>query len=409
MRSIIVVGASLAGHQAAKSLRSSGYDGALTILGAEVHRPYDRYPLSKSYLAGEVERSGLDIAAGDLDVDWRLGQTATALDLASRSVTVDDGDRISFDGLVVATGSRPRVPFPIPGDLSGVFALRTVEDGTELSAALTRAPCRVVIVGGGLIGAEVASVATGAGHSTTLVDSSPVPTSRALGLDVARHLRALHVENGVRLVTGARVRALDGYAGRLRGVRLHDGGVLDADLVVLATGTRPHTEWLETSGLEVSQGLRCRATLHAVGSDIVVGAGDVVNAPHPALPGESVRLEHWASTRHQAIVAAASLLAGPELALSQSELPTFGTRIHGVGIRVLGFPSHAEDSRVAWGSLQDGEALVTMYRRGRLVAATAVNAADKLTHLRDSWASDRAWAGSAVDSGIGLGRGPIRR
>jgi NADPH-dependent 2,4-dienoyl-CoA reductase/sulfur reductase-like enzyme len=221
------------------------------------------------------------------------------------------------------------------------------------------------------------------GHSTTLVDSSPVPTTRALGLDVARHLRTLHAERGVSLVASARVSALDVRAGRVRGVRLHDGRELDADLVVLATGTRPNIEWLGTSGLDVSRGLGCRDTLHAIGSDIVVGAGDVADAPHPALDGESVRLEHWASTRHQARVAAANLLAGPSQGQPQSELPTFGTTIHGVGIRVLGFPSHADDSRVVWGSLQDGEALVTMHRGGRVIAAAAVNAEDKLALLGD--------------------------
>jgi NADPH-dependent 2,4-dienoyl-CoA reductase/sulfur reductase-like enzyme len=396
MRRIIVVGASLAGHQAAKSLRDLGFDGQLTILGAESHRPYDRYPLSKDYLARRLERDGLDIDSLDLDVEWRLGQTASGLDLDGRFVVIDEVERARFDGLVVATGSRPRVPFPLPDDVADVFVLRTLEDGTALGAALAGPPCRVVIVGDGLIGAEVASVATAAGHSTTMVGSSPVPSSRALGLDVARHLCSLHGQRRVRLVPNARVSALDVRAGRVRGVRLDDGRVLDADLVVLATGTRPNIEWLETSGLDVSDGLGCGATLHAIGSDVVVGAGDVVRAPHPGLDGESIRLEHWASTRHQAMVAAANLLTGPALALPQSELPTFGTRIHGVGVRVVGFPSHAENTRIAWGSLQDGEALVTMYRRGRLVAATAVNAPDKLTHLRDSWASDRAWAGCAV-------------
>jgi NADPH-dependent 2,4-dienoyl-CoA reductase/sulfur reductase-like enzyme len=388
MRRIIVVGASLAGHQAAKCLRGLGYHGQLTIIGAEVHRPYDRYPLSKGYLAGELERGGLDIEPGDLDVDWRLGRTATGLDLAGRYVTIDAADRAPFDGLVVATGSRPRVPFALGGGVGGVFVLRTVEDGTALRAALAGPPCRVVIVGGGLIGAEVASLATTLGHSTTLVDGSAVPTARTLGVLVARHLLSLHVEKGVRLVSFARVSTLDVQTGRVRGLFLDTGQRVEADLVVLATGTRPNIEWLKTSGLTISNGLGCRATLHAKGSDVVVGAGDVVHAPHPALDGESVRLEHWASTRNQAMVAARNLLAGPSLGHPQSELPTFGTTIHGAAVRVLGFPAHAENSQVAWGSLQDGQAIVAMHRRGRLVAAIAVNATDMLTLLRESWAGE---------------------
>jgi 3-phenylpropionate/trans-cinnamate dioxygenase ferredoxin reductase component len=411
MRRIIVVGGSLAGHQAARWLRVLGYDRELTVLGAEVHRPYDRYPLSKAYLAGDLDRSGLEIEPHDLDVRWRLGQAATGLDLAGRYVTIDEADRAHFDGLVVATGSRPRAPFSIPGEVAGVFALRTVEDATALKDALSGTRSRLVVVGGGLIGAEVASMATAAGHRATLVESAPLPTSRALGAHVAEHLRTLHVANGVRLLSGTRVRALDVHAGQVGGVYLHTGLRLDADVVVLATGTQPNVEWLHGSGLDLSNGLSCRATLHANGSDVVVGVGDVVHAPHPALDGESVRVEHWASARHQASVAAANLLLGPSRGSPQSELPTFGTTIHGAAIRVLGFPSHADDSEVVWGSIQDGEGLVAMRRRGRLVAAVAVNATDKLPLLQDRWAragrsalADGRAAVDGADQG-GPGRG----
>lgn len=383
MRRVLVVGGSLAGHQAAQCLRGLGYAGDLTVIGAEVHRPYDRYPLSKAFLAGALDRSGLEIEPRALDVDWRLGQTATGLDLAGRYVILDEGDRVYFDGLVVATGSRPRLPFSISPDVGGVFVLRTVEDSTALRAALAGGACRLVVVGGGLIGAEVASMATAAGHPTTLVDHSRLPTSRALGDRVAEHLRTLHLENGVRLLPGTRVRALDVHAGHVRGVLLHTGQRLAADVVVLATGTQPNVEWLRGSGLAVSHGLSCRATLHANGSDVVVGVGDVVQAPHPAVDGESVRVEYWASARHQASVAATNLLVGPSCGRPQSELPVFGTTIQGAAIRAVGFPSMADTSEVVWGSIR--EAVVTMHRRGRLVAAVAVNARDKLTLLDDRW------------------------
>jgi NADPH-dependent 2,4-dienoyl-CoA reductase/sulfur reductase-like enzyme len=386
MKRILVVGGSLAGHEAAKCLRGLGYDGDLTVLGAEVHRPYDRYPLSKAYLTGDLDRSGLEIEPRDLDVDWRLGQTATGLDLAGRYVTVDGVERAHFDGLAVATGSRPRIPFSVRREVGGVFVLRTVEDGTALRAALAGGRSRLVVVGGGLIGAEVASMATAAGHLTTLVDSSQLPTSRTLGVRVAEHLRTLHLENGVRLLPSTRVSALEVHAGRVRGVILHTGQRLDADVVVLATGTQPNIEWLQGSGLAVdSDGLSCGATLHANGSEVVVGVGDVVHAPHPALDGESVRVEHWASTRHQARVAATNLLVGPSDGSAQSELPVFGTTIHGAAIRAVGFPSKADTSEVVWGSVQDGEAIVAMHRRGRLIAAVAVNAGDKLALLADWW------------------------
>jgi NADPH-dependent 2,4-dienoyl-CoA reductase/sulfur reductase-like enzyme len=382
MKRILIVGGSLAGQQAATCLRELGYDGDLTLVGAEAHRPYDRYPLSKAFLSGDLDRQGLDIEPHDLEVNWRLGQTATGLNLAGRYATIDDAGRAYFDGLVVATGSRPRVRFPVPRDVTGVFALRNVEDGTALRAALAGGRSRVVVVGGGLIGAEVASTATATGHVTTLVDSSPLPTSRAVGTRVADYLRGLHRAHGVRLMPNTRVSSLEVDAGRVQGVRLHDGQRLRADVVVLATGTQPNVEWLERSGLTVTGGLHCRATLHATGSDIVVGAGDVVHAPHPVLEDESVRSEHWASARHQARVAATNLLVGLCRSRPQSELPTFGTTIHGAVIRVIGFPSKADSSEVVWGSLHDpARTIVAMHRRGRLIALVSLNAADKLSQF----------------------------
>lgn len=403
MKRILVVGGSLGGHHAARCLREFGFDGDLTLIGSEFHRPYDRYPLSKAFLSGTVDETGLGIEPCDLDIDWRLGQTATALDLADRCVIIDGVDRTPFDGLVVATGSRPRVPGSLRRLAGGVFVLRTLEDGMALRAALGTARRRLVIAGGGLIGAEVASVAAAAGHLTTLVDSSELHTSRTLGSPVAQYLSTLHHQNGVRLLTETRATALDVRAGEVRGVHLDTGRRLDADLVVLATGTQPNIEWLLDSGLAADKGMNCRATLHASGSDVVVGVGDVVNAPHPALGGESVRVEHWASTRHQARLAAANLLIGPYDARPQSELPEFGTTIHGARIRAVGFPSKGDTSDVVWGSIQDGEAVVAVRRRDRLVAAVAINAQDRLSLLDEQWRGERvdAAATDAIPSSEG--------
>jgi len=391
LRRIVVVGASLAGHQVAVQLRALGFDGELTVFGAEPHRPYDRYPLSKAFLSGELDRAGLDIEPGDvgtdragldsepgdLDIEWCLGQQVTGLDLTRRSITVN-GRRAPFDGLVVATGSRPRVPATLRRDVDGVFTLRTVEDGTALRAALAAGPRRVVVIGAGLVGAEVASHSAAAGHRTTVVDSSPLPTARTLGPAVATHLRALHLQHGVELLPETRMAALDVRAGRVHGVLLHTGSRVAADVVVLATGTQPNTEWLQGSGLDTTDGLLVRPTLHASGADIVVAVGDVVRAPHPLLDGEAVRVEHWASARHQASTAAHNLLAGPGHARPQSEPPVFGTTIHGAAIRGIGFPSKADASQVLWGSIHAGEAVIAMRRQGRLIGAVALNAADQL-------------------------------
>ena len=381
LRRVVVVGASLAGHQMATQLRGLGYDGDLTVFGAETHQPYDRYPLSKAFLSGDVDEGGLAIGPAQLDIEWCLGHRVTDLDLPTRSITIDGGQRVPFDGLVVATGSRPRVAAALRRDVDGVFVLRTIEHGASLRAALAAPQRRVVVIGAGLIGAEVASRAAAAGHLTTLVDSSALPTARTLGPRVATYLRWLHLEHGVRLLSDARLTDLDVRAGVVCGVRLDNGSRLDADVVVLATGTKPNTEWLLGSGFDLQDGLLCRATLHADGSDVVVGVGDVARAPHPLLDGEAVRVEHWASARHQARIAAINLLLGPQHAHPQSEPPVFGTTIHGAAVRGIGFPSKADSSQVVWGSIQAGQAVVAMRRRGRLVGAIALNAAHKLKDI----------------------------
>jgi 3-phenylpropionate/trans-cinnamate dioxygenase ferredoxin reductase component len=373
VRRIVIVGGSLAGHHAAASLRGLGFDGDVVVVGAERHRPYDRFPLSKGFLTGETSRPELDVTGETPDVVWRLGARATGLDLAGRAVVVDDRERIEFDGLVVASGARPRDVRSI-ARARGALVLRTVEDASRLRAALRGPARRVVVVGGGLIGAEVAATAVEQGHHTTLVDPSDLPTARTLGRAVAAHLLALHRAAGIDVRPRTRVRDLDTSARLVRGVILDDGTRLPADLVVMAIGTQPNVEWLAGTGLRLAGGLDCRATLHAVGSDRVVGAGDAVRAPHPLLGGESVRMEHWASTRQQAALAAENLLAGPASARSLAELPEFGTTIHGARIRAVGFPQLCDRGRVVWGSFEDGSAVVSLSRGTTAVAAVSVNA-----------------------------------
>lgn len=384
MRRIVVVGASLAGHHAAESLRRLGYDGEVTVIGSERHRPYDRYPLSKAFLNGETDREGLDLSSEVADVDWRLGSAATSLDLEGRVVGLDGQEPIPFDGLVVASGSRPRHRRMVEA-LRGAFVLRTVDDAVALRAALTGPDQRVVVVGGGLIGAEIAAAAVEAGHDTTLVHHGDVPTLHALGRPVAEHLRRLHQAAGVRLRPRARVRRLVGECGFVTGVLLEDGRVLPAEVVVMATGTEPNVEWLQGSGLAIGGGLQCGQTLLAAGSGCVVGAGDVVRLPHP-LASESVRVEHWASTRHQAARAVENLLAGPAGARPLTALPEFGTRIHGARIRGVGFPQVADHGGVLWGSLRGGSAVVALFRDRTAVGLVSVNA-DRVLHslTRQLW------------------------
>jgi len=380
MRRIVVVGGSLAGHRAAQALRGLGYDGELTVIGSESHRPYDRFPLSKAFLTRLTDRAGLALDGAPADVVWRLGETVTQLDLAERQVILGDRTALRFDGLVVASGARPRDVVLVEG-VRGAFVLRTVDDADEFRAFLECRTRRVVVVGGGLIGAEVAATAVAGGHHTTLVDPSDLPTARAVGGPVAEHLQRLHFAAGVHVRRRTRVRGLDVRAGVVTGVVLEDGSRLAADVVMMSTGTTPNVEWLQGSGLTVAGALHCGPSLHAVGTDRVVGAGDVVSAPQPLLGGESRRVEHWASTRDHADLAAANLLAGPEAARPLNALPTFGTTIHGARIRAVGFPQVADCSRVVWGSIETGQALVALGRGSQLVAVVSLDAHERLTPL----------------------------
>jgi len=380
MRRIVVVGGSLAGHRAALALRGLGFDGQLTVIGSESHRPYDRFPLSKAFLTRRTDRAGLAIDGAPADIVWRLGETATRLDLSGRQVILGDRTALRFDGLVVASGARAR-DVALVEPVRGAFVLRTVDDADEFRAALESGTRRVVIVGGGLIGAEVAADAVARGHHTTMIDPSDLPTARAVGRPVAEHLQRLHRAAGVHVLRRTRTRGLDVRAGAVAGVVLEDGSLLPADVVMMATGTTPNVEWLEGSGLPVSGGLECGPTLHARGSDCVVGVGDVVRAPQPLLDGESPRVEHWASTVDHAELAAANLLAGPDEARPLTALPTFGTTIHGARIRAVGFPQFTDRSRVVWGSVETGSALVALGRGSQLVAVVSLDAHERLASL----------------------------
>jgi NADPH-dependent 2,4-dienoyl-CoA reductase/sulfur reductase-like enzyme len=382
MRRIVVVGGSLAGHHATRALRTLGYDGEVTVVAAEPHHPYDRHLLSKAFLTDGLDAAALELPLADAEAAWLVGATATGLDMVSRHVTLDNGTHIPFDGLVVASGARARDE-ALGAGVPGVLVLRTLDDGVALRKVLTGPPRRVVVVGGGLIGAEVSSAVVAAGHHTTLVAGGEVPTSHALGQAVAEHLLHKHRERGVRVVTGARMARLDLGPAGVTGAVLVDGRKVAGDVVVLATGTRPNTEWLHGSGLQDRDGLFCRPTLHAQGHDRVVGAGDVVRFRHPVLGGAAVRLEHWWSAVDQATHAAASLLSGPDSARPFQAFPLFSSTIHDIGIRSLGFPQAADTSRVVWGSLDEGAAVIALGLGGRFVAAVAVNAAGRVPPLED--------------------------
>ncbi|MFE3448679.1 NAD(P)/FAD-dependent oxidoreductase [Nonomuraea sp. NPDC059194] len=373
---ITVVGASLAGLRAVQTLRREGFEGELTLIGAETHTPYNRPPLSKSVLKGDDDVSLP--GAEELGEDWLRGRQAVALDALAKVVTLDDGSAVPCDGLVIATGARPRRLADHP---AGVHTLRTIEDSLALRAELNTGHQRVVVIGGGFIGGEVASTARALGHQVTLVDSAPHPMLAAFGADTAQWLARHHRDNGVELISGTRVVGFGGGP-RVTEVRLSDGRSIPADLVVVGMGVAPNTEWLATSGLTLDDGVVCDATLYARGAADIVAAGDVARWPNGLYGDALVRVEHWSNANDQGSVAALNLLAGPENAKPFADLPSFATHVHGARIQSAGLPPLADEAKLVAGSVEEDSFAVGLARNGVLVGAVAVNSPKDLIRLK---------------------------
>jgi NADPH-dependent 2,4-dienoyl-CoA reductase/sulfur reductase-like enzyme len=368
---VVVVGGSLAGLRAVESLRKKGYEGRVTLVGEEPHLPYDRPPLSKEVLKGERSPDTVGFRDPayfeDLEVELHMPRRATGLDLDRREVLLGE-DRLGFDGAILATGSTPRT---LPGtpDLGGVHTLRTLDDARALLEGFAAGP-RVVVVGAGFIGSEVASSARSRGLDVTVLEALPVPLVRAVGEDMGAVCASLHRDHGTDLRCGVGVDAIKGQ-GHVERVLLSDGSTLDADVVVVGVGVAPATGWLDGSGLVVRNGLVCDQTLCA-GPPFVYAAGDIVRWPNPVL-GTEMRLEHWTNATEQGAFAARNLLAGAA-ARPFGSVPYFWSDQYGVRIQLVGYAEGDEDEvRLCHGSVEDRR-FVALYRRGeRLVAAFGMN------------------------------------
>lgn len=399
-RRIVIVGASMGGLRAAEQLRAAGWDGAITVVGEEDHPPYNRPPLSKELLArpGSPEdalaavklrqRSTMDT------VDWRLGARAVTSDLTGHTVTLASGEQLAYDGLVVASGIRPR-RLHVPGPTIGRHVVRTLEDTLGLHRQL-RPGARVVVVGCGFIGCEVAATARELGCEVHLVEGSRGPMHRVLGEEVSVIMRNWLIERGIDIITGSSVEEFltadgiqdDGGPALAAGVRLADGTEIQGDVVVEAVGSVPNTEWLEGNGLDLADGVVVDGHLRVVGAVHAVAVGDIARYRDTWADGEMRRVEHWQGAIDMAKTAAKSLVAeltGIDPPSPYAAVPSFWSDQFGIRIQGIGAPHRATDLTVLEGSLdavEDG-VVIRYDRDGATVGVVTIGLpAGRLVHFR---------------------------
>ncbi|MBW8735658.1 MAG: FAD-dependent oxidoreductase [Streptomyces turgidiscabies] len=370
MRTVAVVGASLAGLSAARSLRDQGYDGRLVVIGDETHRPYDRPPLSKEFLAGTLGEAdlGLETDGEDLRAQWLLGTRATGLDRTDRSVRLADGRGIRADGIVIATGAAART-LPGADGLTGVHTLRTLDDARALRDELARGG-RLVVIGGGFIGAEVASTAYALGLDVTVIEAAPTPLAGPLGETMGAVVSGLHTDHGVRLLCGVGVKGLSGE-GQVEAVLLADGRSVPADIVVVGVGARPCVDWLAGSGVDLENGVKCGADGRTSLAG-VVAVGDCANWYDPRV-GAHRRVEHWTGALERPAAAVATLLAGGAVETGVPRPPYFWSDQYGVKIQFVGHAGVADSVAVEEGAVGDRNVLAVYRRAGEPVAVLGMN------------------------------------
>ncbi|WP_029113652.1 NAD(P)/FAD-dependent oxidoreductase [Mycobacterium sp. URHB0044] len=392
---IVVVGASMGGLRAAEQLRAQGFSGQLTVVGAEPHMPYNRPPLSKDVLAQHRDdtNSGIDVwhqavafrqRKNTADVTWRLGETVLAADLGARTLTLGDGATLGFDGLVIATGLRPR-RLEMPGPRVGRHVIRTLDDAVALRAAL-RLDTNVVVVGGGFIGCEVAATARSIGCNVHIVEPNSALMVRPLGARLGQSLRRVHEFHGVAVHTGVSIQSLlsrRDAPDRLTGAMLTDGSAVYADVLIESVGSHPNVEWLAGNGIDVTDGVLCDNHMRVDAPAPLVAVGDIARFPDPAT-GVARRIEHWCIPTETAKRAARTLLtdlAGrPDDTDRFCPLPSFWSDQYDLRIQGYGSPGDADAIQVIEGSLgepghEHAEAgtVVGYYRGGRPVGVVMIS------------------------------------
>src|SRR4051794_18069239 len=369
MRTLAIVGASLAGLTAARAARAQGFDGNLVIIGDENERPYDRPPLSKDYLLGKITAEDLALEASDEDLQaqWLLGSRAVQLDGADRTITLANGETVAADGIVLATGASART-LPELAGLANVFSLRTLADAQVLSAELQPGR-RLVVVGAGFIGAEAASTAKALGLEVTVIESRPVPLSGPLGEEMGTVVGRLHGLNGVELICGTGVDLFHSYEGQVTGLRLTDGRYVPADLVLVGIGAVPNISWLDGSGVETGNGVLCDAS-GRTNLPGIVAVGDCAAWFDDRL-GTHRRVEHWTTAMEHPEVAVAALLDQP--ATQAVKVPYFWSDQYGVKLQFAGNAAQADRVAIEAGDPQEHNVLALYYRGEEPVAVLGLN------------------------------------
>jgi 3-phenylpropionate/trans-cinnamate dioxygenase ferredoxin reductase subunit len=387
-QTFVIVGAGLAGAKAAQTLREEGFEGHLVLVGAEDERPYERPPLSKEYLRGDVGRERVYVHDegfyAENDIDLRVARTAAELNPSARELTLDNGAVLRYDRLLLTTGAEPR-RLTIPGcELEGVMYLRSVEDSDALRARLDQGGS-VVVIGAGWIGAEVAASARQRGVGVTVIGPSSVPLERVLGTEVGGIYRDIHADHGVHMLLGTGVERFEGGAAVER-VRTSDGRTLDCDFVVVGVGVLPRTTLAAQAGIAIDNGILVDERLKT-GAPGVFAAGDVANAHHPFY-AQRIRVEHWANALHQGPLAARTMLGHDDV---YDRLPYFFSDQYDVGMEYSGYAT-GQDRVVFRGDPASREFIAFWLAEGRVIAGMNVNVWDVAEPIRALIAR-----GSAVD------------
>jgi len=366
----VIVGAGLAGARAVETLRKEGFEGRVVLIGSEPHRPYNRPPLSKDYLRGESKVADVyeydeDFAAAN-QVEQRLETTVESIEVAHSRVVLDTGERIGYDRLLLTTGAEPR---RLPGaddSLSGIRYLRTIEDSDALRASIEQAN-RVVVVGAGWIGCEVAASARELGREVSIVAPIAVPLEEVLGPEIGAIYRDIHTEHGVDLRMDTAVEGFVGSGGTVEGVRTADGDVIPGDLVVVGIGVRPRTQLAEQAGLAIDNGVVTDEFL-ATSAPGIYAAGDIASVWHPFYRTQ-IRVEHWATARHQGVAAAKNMMGTPT---PYERIPYFFSDQYDTAMEYSGY-APKWDEVVFRGDVSGWKFVAFWLDQGRVVAGLSLN------------------------------------